>query len=52
MPPPPPLDSSLLVLDPKDKAFFKATTKIDDTQELRNHIREVAKGAYEVSVTG
>ncbi|KAI9511364.1 hypothetical protein F5148DRAFT_975292 [Russula earlei] len=48
MPSPPPLDPSLLVLDPHDEAFFKATTKIDDTQELRDHIRRVAKEAFEV----
>jgi len=48
MPPPPPLDPSLLVLDAEDEAFFKATTKIDDTQELRDHIQKVAKEAYEV----
>ncbi|KAH9990200.1 hypothetical protein BJV74DRAFT_837123 [Russula compacta] len=38
---PPPLDPSLL-------AFFKATTKIGDTQELRHHIQKVANEAYEV----
>jgi len=43
-----PLDPSLLVLDSEDEAFFKATTKIDDTQELRNHIQGVAREAYEV----
>ena len=46
---PAPLDPSLLVLDPEDEAFFKATTKIDDTQELRTHIQGVAREAYEVS---
>ena len=44
-----PLDPSLLVLDSGDEAFFKATTQIDDPQELRNHIQRVAKEAYEVS---
>jgi hypothetical protein len=48
----PALDPSLLVLDPEDEAFFKATTKIDDTQELRNHIQSVAREAYEVSGSG
>lgn len=47
-----PLDPSLLVLDSGDEAFFKATTKIDDTQELRNHIQTVAREAYEVSKSG
>ena len=46
------LDPSLLVLDSEDEAFFKATTKIDDTQELRNHIQSVARQAYEVSESG
>lgn len=44
-----PLDPSLLVLDSEDEAFFKATTQIGDTQELRNHIQGVAREAYEVS---
>ena len=48
----PALDPSLLVLDPEDEAFFKATTKIDDTEELRNHIQSVAREAYEVSRSG
>ncbi|KAI0301345.1 hypothetical protein BC826DRAFT_905092 [Russula brevipes] len=48
MPVPTPLDPSLLVLDSDDEAFFKATTNIDDTQELRNHIQMVAREAYEV----
>jgi hypothetical protein len=48
----PPLDPSLLVLDSEDEAFFKAITKIDDTQELRNHIQRVAREAYEVSASG
>lgn len=47
-----PLDPSLLVLDAGDEAFFKATTKIDDTQELRSHIQTVAREAYEVSKSG
>jgi hypothetical protein len=47
-----PLDPSLLVLDSGDEAFFKAMTKIDDTQELRNHIQTVAREAYEVSKSG
>ena len=46
---PAPLDPSLLVLDSEDEAFFKATTRIDDTQKLRNHIQGVAREAYEVS---
>lgn len=45
---PPPLDPSLLVLDSDDEAFFKATTKIGDTQELLHHIQRVANKAYEV----
>lgn len=49
---PPPLDPSLLVLDSDDEAFFKATTKINDTQELRDHIQMVAREAYEVSESG
>jgi hypothetical protein len=44
-----PLDPSLLVLDAGDEAFFKATTKIVDTQELCSHIQTVAREAYEVS---
>jgi hypothetical protein len=49
---PAPLDPSLLVLDSEDEAFFKAKTKIDDTQELRDHIQVVAREAYEVSGSG
>lgn len=47
-----PLDPSLLVLDAGDEAFFKALTKIDDTQELRDHIQTVAREGYEVSKSG
>lgn len=46
---PAPLDSSLLVLDSEDETFLKATTRIDDTQKLRDHIQLVAREAYEVS---
>jgi hypothetical protein len=45
----PPLDPSLLVLDSENEAFFKATTRISDEQELRDHIRTVATEAYEAS---
>ncbi|KAI9438322.1 hypothetical protein H4582DRAFT_255501 [Lactarius indigo] len=45
---PPPLDPSLLVLDSDNEAFFKATTRISGSQELRDHIRAVATEAFEV----
>lgn len=43
-----PLDLSLLVLNPDEENFLKAITKIDDAQELRDHIRRVATEAYKV----
>ncbi|KAI0299339.1 hypothetical protein B0F90DRAFT_1560911, partial [Multifurca ochricompacta] len=43
-----PLDLALLVLDPNEEAFLKILTKIDDAQELRDHIQRVAREAYEV----
>jgi hypothetical protein len=46
---PAPLDLSLLVLSSDEEDFLKAITKIDDAQELRDHIQMVAKEAYEVS---
>jgi hypothetical protein len=46
---PAPLDPSLLVLTSSDEDFLKAITRIDDAQELRNHIRRVAREAYEAS---
>ena len=41
-------DSTLLELDPKEEAFFKEETGIQDTEELRKHIIEVQEEAYEV----
>jgi hypothetical protein len=41
-------DSTLLELDPKEEAFFKEKTGIQDTEELRKHIIGVQEEAYEV----
>jgi hypothetical protein len=43
------LDPSLLVLTSDDEDFLKAITRIDDAQELRDHIQRVGREAYEVS---
>jgi len=44
-----PLDETFLELDPEEEAFFKAETRIQDTEELKKHIVEVQKEAYDVS---
>jgi len=43
------LDGTSLELDPKEEAFLKAETGIQDTDELRKHITEVQEEAYKVS---
>ena len=43
------LDATLLELNPKEEAFFKAETGIQDTDELKRHITEVQEEAYKVS---
>ena len=43
------LDGTFLELGPKEEAFFKAETGIQDTEELRKHIIEVQEEAYKVS---
>jgi len=43
------LDGTLLELDPKEEAFLKAETGIQDTEELRKHITEVQEEAYKAS---
>ena len=43
------LDGTWLELNPQEEAFFKSETGIQDTEELRKHIIEVQKDAYEVS---
>ena len=45
-----PLDHSLLVLNPDTETFFKAETGIQDTGKLREHIIEVQKEAFKVSL--
>ena len=45
-----PLDHSLLVLNPDTETFFKAETGIQDTEELKEHIIEVQKEAFKVSL--
>ena len=45
-----PLDHSLLVLNPDTETFFKAETGIQDTEKLREHIIEVQKEAFKVSL--
>jgi len=42
------LDGTLLELGPEDEAFFKAETRIQDTEELRKHIIGIQEDAYEV----
>jgi len=44
-----PLDDTLLVLHPKEEAFFKSETGIQDTEELRKHILRIQEDAYKVS---
>jgi hypothetical protein len=46
---PVPLDLSLLVLSSDEEGFLKRITKIDDVQELRDHIHRVATEAYKAS---
>lgn len=43
------LDGTFLELSPREEAFFKAETGIQDTEELRKHIIEVQEEAYKVS---
>ena len=43
------LDGTLLQLDLDGEAFFKAETRIQDTEELRKHIIEVQEEAYKVN---
>lgn len=43
------LDGTFLELGPKEEAFFKAETGIQDAEELRKHIIEVQEEAYKVS---
>jgi hypothetical protein len=43
------LDGSQLELNPEEEAFFKAETRIQDTEKLRKHITEVQEEAYKVS---
>jgi hypothetical protein len=40
-----------LALTPKE-VFFKTTTRIDDTEELRDRIQRVAREGYEVNISG
>ena len=44
-----PLVSKYLQLDPEERAFFKATTKIEDDVELERHILQVQAQAFKVS---
>ena len=44
-----PLDSSLLVLRPDIKEFFKVEAGIQDTDELKKHIVQVQEEAYKVA---
>ena len=44
-----PLVSKYLQLDPDERAFFKATTKIEDDAELERHILQVQAQAFKVS---
>ncbi|KAI0716164.1 hypothetical protein C8T65DRAFT_125382 [Cerioporus squamosus] len=43
-----PLVSKYLQLDEDERAFFKATTKIDDDAELERHILDVQAQAYQI----
>ena len=43
-----PLDDTLLELHPKEEAFFKSETGIQDTEELREHILRIQEDAYKV----
>ena len=43
------LDGTLLELNPKEEAFFKAETGIQDTDELKKHITEVQEEALKAS---
>ncbi|KAI0762267.1 hypothetical protein C8Q74DRAFT_1207056 [Fomes fomentarius] len=43
-----PLVSKYLQLDPDERAFFKATTKIEDDAELEQHILKVQGEAYRI----
>ncbi|KAI0757744.1 hypothetical protein C8Q80DRAFT_1091298 [Daedaleopsis nitida] len=43
-----PLASQYLQLDDEERAFFKATTKIDDDTELEQHILRVQAEAYKI----
>jgi hypothetical protein len=45
---PRPFDDSQYSLDEEALAFFKAQTRIDDDDELKQHILAVQKRAYEV----
>ena len=49
---PVPPDPSLLVLDSDEEVFLKATTNIEDTEELRSHIQRIALEAFEVGKLG
>jgi hypothetical protein len=45
-----PFDESLYSLDvePEARAFFKAQTRINNDEELKQHILAIQKKAYEV----
>lgn len=45
-----PLDESLYAPDDEEKAFMKATTGIQDDEELKKHIIAVQTKAFGVSV--
>ncbi|KAG1750165.1 hypothetical protein EDB19DRAFT_1678657 [Suillus lakei] len=47
--PPFPLDDSLYCLDPKEIAFFRRQTDIQDEGALKTHIIDVQKEAYKVA---
>lgn len=42
------LDDTVLSLNESELAFFKAQTKIDDEDELKNHIAAVQAKAYDI----
>ncbi|KAG6918961.1 hypothetical protein DXG01_010200 [Tephrocybe rancida] len=44
----PPLDQAFLVLSSEELSFFKSQTKIEDEDELKEHIISVQKKAYEI----
>ena len=43
------LDPSLYSPTPQESAFLKSQTKIEDDEELKQHVLEVQKEAWEVS---